>query len=60
MKLIIDIPEEMYKQIKSTKKDGFSNYVHNAIRYGEPIPDNAYVSITISSQREAVRHESRS
>ena len=37
MKLIIDIPKEMYNDIKSGK-DGYSNYVHTAIRNGTPLP----------------------
>lgn len=37
MQLVIDIPKEMYAQIKSGK-DGYSNYVHTAIRNGTPLP----------------------
>lgn len=36
MQIVIDIPEEMYAQIKSGK-DGYSNYVHTAIRNGFPL-----------------------
>lgn len=37
MELIIEIPDAMYEDIKSGK-DGYSNYVHTAIRNGTPIP----------------------
>ena len=41
MKLVVEIPDEMYNQIKSGK-DGYSNYVHTAIRNGSPLPkDNS-------------------
>ena len=38
VKLIIEIPKPMYEDIKS-KKDGYSNYVHTAIRNGTPLDD---------------------
>lgn len=38
MKLIIDIPNVMYEDIKSGK-DGYSNYVHTAIRNGTLLDD---------------------
>lgn len=37
MRLVIDIPKEMYNDIKSGK-DGYSNYIHTAIRNGIPLP----------------------
>lgn len=40
MKLIIDVPEEMYKNIKSGLWCG-NNIISNAIEIGTPIPDNA-------------------
>ena len=38
VKLIIEIPKPMYEDIKS-KKGGYSNYVHTAIRNGTPLDD---------------------
>jgi len=40
MKLIIDIPEDMYKNIISGLWCG-NNIISNAIENGTPIPDNA-------------------
>ena len=40
MKLIIDIPEEIYKNIKDGMWCG-NNITSNAIENGIPIPDNA-------------------
>ena len=37
MKIIIDIPEEMYKAIEYGA-NGFSNYLHIATRIGTPLP----------------------
>lgn len=37
MKLIIDINDEIYKEIL-IGKDGWSNYVHGLIRTGTPLP----------------------
>lgn len=37
MQIIIDIPSAMYNDIKSGK-DGYSNYVHSAVRIGTPLP----------------------
>ncbi len=37
MKVVIDINEEIYKEILSGK-DGWSNYVHGLIRTGTPLP----------------------
>jgi hypothetical protein len=37
MQIVIDIPSEMYNDIKSGK-DGYSNYVHTAVRNGTPLP----------------------
>lgn len=37
MQIIIDIPSAMYNEIKSGK-DGYSNYVHGAVRIGTPLP----------------------
>jgi hypothetical protein len=37
MKIIIDIPEEMYKAIKYGA-NGFSNYLHIATKIGTPLP----------------------
>ena len=37
MQICIEIPDAMYEDIKSGK-DGYSNYVHTAIRNGIPIP----------------------
>jgi hypothetical protein len=37
MQIVIDIPKEMYNDIKSGK-DGYSNYVHTAVRKGTPLP----------------------
>ena len=37
MELIIDINDEIYKEILSGK-DGWSNYVHGLIRTGTPLP----------------------
>lgn len=41
MKIVIDIPKEMYNDIKSGK-DGYSNYVHTAVRNGTPLPKTGY------------------
>ena len=37
MQIVIDIPKDMYSAIKSGK-DGYSNYVHTAVRNGTPLP----------------------
>ena len=37
MQIVIDIPDVMYEDIKSGK-DGYSNYVHTAIRNGKTLP----------------------
>ena len=38
MEIVVNIPSEMYNDIKSGK-DGYSNYVHTAIRNGTPLPE---------------------
>ena len=55
MKLIIDIPEEMYKNIKSGLWCG-NNIISNAIEIGTPIPDNATVC-DIEQIRAEIEHE---
>lgn len=37
MQIVIKIPDVMYEDIKSGK-DGYSNYIHTAIRNGTPLP----------------------
>ena len=37
MQVVINIPKEMYNDIKSGK-DGYSNYIHTAVRNGTPLP----------------------
>ena len=37
MQIVIEIPNAMYEDIKSGK-DGYSNYVHTAIRNGTSLP----------------------
>lgn len=37
MQIVIDIPSAMYKDIVSGK-DGYSNYIHGAVRIGIPLP----------------------
>ena len=37
MQIVIEIPKEMYNDIKFGK-DGYSNYVHTAVRNGTPLP----------------------
>jgi hypothetical protein len=37
MQIVIDINDEIYKEILSGK-DGLSNYVHGLIRIGTPLP----------------------
>lgn len=36
MQIVIEIPSAMYNDIKSGK-DGYSNYVHTAVRIGTPL-----------------------
>lgn len=42
MQIVIDIPKAMYDDIKSGK-DGYSNYVHNSIRNGTPLPTGHWI-----------------
>jgi hypothetical protein len=57
MQIVIDIPKEMYNDIKSGK-DGYSNYVHTAVRKGTPLPKGHGRLIILSE--DAIKREQTS